>query len=399
MNLSTIKSKFIFNLLFGILAIAVSVVMSYFIAVKEIRTIMLSDISSIASSIEKSVNYIAEINPTAYKQEDFKESIYSIKIGKSGYVYMIDADGRMAVHPTKEGKSFAGHDYIDHIRHDKQGGTYEYVSASTGQHKIVAYRYIPAWGLWIIPGVNKADYFESLTHHFLKTMLIIGIVISLILGITSRVLGKMILRPVDALTQVAQDLAEGEGDLTRRLNIRGKDEISVAARYIDAFIGKIQDTVNIAKSSANESVTSGEELKKIARAIEESIEVQNEMTKQSNDLVNEVGSDLDCSENAAIGTAEDIGKTAEALEEMQRQLNAIVDAIQQASSNQADMSERLTQLNREADQIKNVLGIISDIADQTNLLALNAAIEAARAGEHGRGFAYPKSTLRNQCDD
>lgn len=398
MNLSTIKSKFVFNLIFGILAIALSVVMSYFIAVKEIRTIMLSDITSIASSVEKSVNYIAGINPNAYMQEDFKESIYSIKIGKSGYVYMIDGSGRMAVHPTKEGKSYAGHDYIDHIRHDKKGGTYEYVSASTGQHKIVAYRYIPAWGLWIVPGVNKADYFESLTHHFLKTMLIIGVIISLILAVTSRILGKMILRPVDALTQVARDLAEGEGDLTRRLNIRGGDEISIAARYIDAFIGKIQETVNIAKSSANESVASGEELKKIVKAIEESIEIQNDMTKKSNELVGEVGTDLDCSENAAIGTAEDIGKTAQALEEMQDQLNAIVDAIQHASGDQSDMSDRLTQLNREAEEIKNVLGIISDIAEQTNLLALNAAIEAARAGEHGRGFAVVADEVRKLAD-
>ena len=214
----------------------------------------------------------------------------------------------------------------------------------------------------------------------------------------SRVLGTAILRPVESLTHVAVDLAEGEGDLTKRLAIKTRDELGFASRYIDAFINKIQETVRAAKENVTGSVTAGRQLKEVAQSIEKSIDQQNALTQTSNTLVTEIGRDLDKSENEAISTASDLETTAEALNGMTRNLARIIGSINQASESQTEMAEKLSQLNHDAEQTKEVLGIISDIADQTNLLALNAAIEAARAGEHGRGFAVVADEVRKLAD-
>ena len=208
MFLSTIKAKFILNFFLGVTTIVISVIASYFIAVHEIKAIMESDIKTAAALLEKEINYVSTINPNAYKQDGFKKAMYGMKVGKSGYVYMINQEGTMVVHPKKEGKNYAGSSYIDYIRKHKEGGVHEYVSATTGQEKIVAFRYIPKWGLWVIPGVNKADYFENLKENFLFWMVLVGLVLSFGLGIVSRFLGQIILAPIDTLTLVAKDLSE-----------------------------------------------------------------------------------------------------------------------------------------------------------------------------------------------
>ncbi|MGE4295927.1 MAG: methyl-accepting chemotaxis protein [Campylobacterales bacterium] len=211
-------------------------------------------------------------------------------------------------------------------------------------------------------------------------------------------LKRVILTPLERMRNTVRDLAEGEGDVTKRLNMKGHDEISEVARYMDAFIEKIQLSVNTSKTSANGTLNASRELQNTAGTMAQSFKRQSDLTETSNQLVTEIGRELDKSEEAAISTAQDLDQTAQSMEAMVKTLSKIVGSINNASQTQTELADRLTGLNHDAEQVKTVLGVISDIADQTNLLALNAAIEAARAGEHGRGFAVVADEVRNLAD-
>lgn len=236
------------------------------------------------------------------------------------------------------------------------------------------------------------------TQKTLKTgMHVVGAFITLIaIGflVLFYVSSLMIVTPLEKMIQVADDLAHGDGDLTKRLNMNRADEIGDAANFIDSFIAKVQQSVITAKETAVETAVASQELSHIASNLSGTVQQQSDIVIESGSLAHEVGQNLDMTEEMAINTTETIEATREMMQRFVNDLNAAAGVIIGEADNQRELAARMQQLATNAGKIREVLEIISDIADQTNLLSLNASIEAARAGEMGRGFAVVADEVR-----
>ncbi len=200
------------------------------------------------------------------------------------------------------------------------------------------------------------------------------------------------------LIDTTGDLAEGDGDLTKRLEFNTGDEFEAAASNMNSFIAKVQETVQSSLDGMHETVSASEQLSATSATLSHNIQTQTEKVEESSMLVNEVAENLDKTEELAVTTTEVLERGRDSLLELVSSMNIVVDRIVADSDAQLDMAANMQELNEQAKSIQDVLSIISDIADQTNLLALNASIEAARAGEHGRGFAVVADEVRKLAE-
>ncbi|MDD2273108.1 MAG: methyl-accepting chemotaxis protein [Desulfuromonadaceae bacterium] len=333
--------------------------------------------------------------------EDMSKLIGEIKAGDTGYAYAVRSDGLIIIHPNKDMAmkingltDVATPPALKEITARMVKGEQGVAQYSfKGDVKYIAYAPIPGTTWSLAVNVPAKEVLAKLNALLWTSLAIILGVLVLAIAISLYIAGS-ITKPLESMKSMLQDIAQGEGDLTKRLDASSKDELGEASRCFNLFADKLQGLIRRVAETTEKVASASVQLRlnseRIATGAEE-VAAQaltvatagEEMAATSGDIAQNCSLAAGGSQQASAAAV----SGAQVVDETIRVMNSIAERVRTTAQSVENLGSR-------SEQIGEIIGTIEDIADQTNLLALNAAIEAARAGEHGRGFAVVADEVR-----
>lgn len=264
----------------------------------------------------------------------------------------------------------------------------------------------------IIVGMYNENYDAKI--NLFKQMLFFLVVFGLVVGVFSvRYMSKYIVAPIKNMTAILKDISEGNGDLTKRVQVSSKDEIGLMATSFNRFADSVHEIIGQVKNISEETLRYSDEVSdmltklnasaiSVTNATEDVAEGVAVQTQEGSKIMSRLESSIEHIELGKTNVSLANSMTSQASEKAVAGAEGIRRAIQhfdEVTKTVEFAKESIEKLNVRTSEIGNIVTLIAGISAQTNLLALNASIEAARAGEHGRGFAVVAEEVRKLAEE